>query len=76
MTRSIQRSKCRRAGCLLCCPWKATGERPVSKQRATQESVRTLVEDATDPSCSCEGCSNASECPGCGELWCECDAAE
>ena len=40
--------------------------------KRTADSVRALVEDATDPSCSCEGCSGAGECPGCGELWCEC----
>lgn len=33
MSRSIPRSKCRRAGCLLCKPHKLTGERPISEQR-------------------------------------------
>lgn len=49
MSRSVQRSKCRRGGCLLCCPWKATGERPVSEQRSTQDSVSTLVAEVEPP---------------------------
>jgi hypothetical protein len=57
MTRSLQRSKCRRAGCLLCCPWKVTGERPVAERRATQDSVSALVEEALDPTCGCTGCT-------------------
>lgn len=45
MSRSLQRSKCRRSGCLLCCPWKVTGERPVAERRATQDDPRELVQD-------------------------------
>lgn len=45
MSRSVQRSKCRRGGCLLCCPWKATGERPVSEQRASMETIRELAQE-------------------------------
>jgi hypothetical protein len=34
MSRSIQRSKCTRVGCLACKPHKVTGERPISELRA------------------------------------------
>lgn len=63
-------------GCPDCgsgrCDWCESNDRRRNIRRA-YESVRALLADALDPSCSCEGCSSAGECPGCGELRCECE---
>lgn len=77
MTRSIQRSKCRRARCLLCKPWRLMGERPVNDQRATLDDVPALTDEALEPPEHCYG-EDDDFCPGCGCLvmdgvWpCEC----
>jgi hypothetical protein len=72
-------SKCRRAQCLLCKPWRITGERPVNDQRATVDDVPDLTAEATEYHWHDDQDEwNDDDCVGCGcivfySVWpCEC----
>ena len=43
MSRSKQRSKCTRVGCLLCKPHKASGEPTIAVMRATVDDPRNIA---------------------------------
>lgn len=49
MSRSKQRSKCTRVGCLLCKPHKASGEQPISALRSTVDAPQTIAFEAAEP---------------------------
>lgn len=63
MSRSIQRSKCTRVGCLTCNPHKATGERPIAEARALTVEADLAANDHgainwdyDEPECHCSEC--------------------